>query len=142
MGPLGTWLGTPSRPLGTPSGSLGTPWGSLGTPKRLQGSRFGKPWRSLEIAWGPLGIFGDHLGIFLGSFEDHLGVTFSIFCNSALELKLQLYGPPGGINELILRISPRFFFLDSSPSPSHPTILFGVLRWSHTKKSNPEGNSV
>ena len=39
--------------------------------------------------------FDDILGSFGGSFGDHLGVTFSIFWNSVLELKLHYTDPLG-----------------------------------------------
>ena len=73
-------------------GGFGAPLGSLGTHLGSFSDRF-------EVVLGSFGDrFLDLLGIFLGSFGDHLGVTFSIIRNSVLELKLQVYGPPGGRN--------------------------------------------
>ena len=78
--------------FGAPLGSLGTHLGSFSDRFEVVLGSFGVPF---GIFWGS---FWDLVGIFLGSFGDHLGVTFSIFRNSVLELKLQLYGPPGGRN--------------------------------------------
>ena len=81
------------------------PRGSRGVSRRLQGALWealGLPWDRLGPTWDRfrivLRLFRDLLGILLGSFGDHVGVIFSIFQNSLLELKLQLYGPPGGRN--------------------------------------------
>ena len=89
MGSLGACLG----PLGAPpcdakEAARRAFWEGLG----LTCDRLGPTWDHFRIVSRS---FWDHLGIILGSCGDHLGVTFSIFQNSVLELKLQLYGPQG-----------------------------------------------